>query len=328
MFFGLEIVIPLAVAGAASGGVALYQKKKYDDRQKAKTFKKSLGSMETCHFEKCQVPTILNKIIARINPDGLKEEKIFGIQGNLDSVHRLRKLFNTQKEKKICIDMEPFEDIASLLRLWLRQLPEAIIPIQTSTSLLEVYKGDKTGELDAYKEALLQLPERHYECLRVLLYTLHETWKYCAVRSKPTLDTMWSIIHFICLFQINQMESSDLSHQFGPFIIHDGLEKRVLTEEEKKAKEEEKKEAEKKKKEEEKKMSKEEKASGKEKKRQQEIQAINEILRLQETKYDNKQDIIPILQILIENAPDLFVEAKSSMKKGKKSKTPSGYSRR
>eukprot|EP01101_Sappina_pedata_P004122 TRINITY_DN169_c0_g1_i4.p1 TRINITY_DN169_c0_g1~~TRINITY_DN169_c0_g1_i4.p1 ORF type:complete len:308 (+),score=133.53 TRINITY_DN169_c0_g1_i4:45-968(+) len=307
MFFGLEIVIPLAVAGAASGGVALYQKKKYDDRQKAKTFKKSLGSMETCHFEKCQVPTILNKIIARINPDGLKEEKIFGIQGNLDSVHRLRKLFNTQKEKKICIDMEPFEDIASLLRLWLRQLPEAIIPIQTSTSLLEVYKGDKTGELDAYKEALLQLPERHYECLRVLLYTLHETWKYCA---------------------INQMESSDLSHQFGPFIIHDGLEKRVLTEEEKKAKEEEKKEAEKKKKEEEKKMSKEEKASGKEKKRQQEIQAINEILRLQETKYDNKQDIIPILQILIENAPDLFVEAKSSMKKGKKSKTPSGYSRR
>eukprot|EP01101_Sappina_pedata_P004120 TRINITY_DN169_c0_g1_i2.p1 TRINITY_DN169_c0_g1~~TRINITY_DN169_c0_g1_i2.p1 ORF type:complete len:309 (+),score=124.82 TRINITY_DN169_c0_g1_i2:69-995(+) len=308
MLLGLEIVIPLAIAGvAASGGVALYQKKKHDNRQKAKTFKKSLSKLESGHLDRNQVPIALSKIIARINPDGIKEERLFAVLGNLDSIHRLRKLFNACKEKKICLDLEPIEDIASLLKLWLRQLPEAIIPIQTSTSLLEVYKGEKTADLSAYKEALLQLPERHYESLRILLHMLHETWKCC---------------------DINHMDSSDLSHQFGPFLIHDGLEERLLSEEEKKAKRQEEKAAKKKKKDEEKKMTKKEKASGKEKKRQQEIQAINEILRLQETKYDNKQDIIPILQILIENAPDLFVEAKSSMKKGKKSKTPSGYSRR
>eukprot|EP01101_Sappina_pedata_P006720 TRINITY_DN3420_c0_g1_i1.p1 TRINITY_DN3420_c0_g1~~TRINITY_DN3420_c0_g1_i1.p1 ORF type:complete len:310 (+),score=108.43 TRINITY_DN3420_c0_g1_i1:112-930(+) len=260
----------------------MYRRKKDQDKQKAMVFDKSLSKLESCHIDpKSKIPYVLEMMLNRIDPGALKEERVFAVIGNLDNIHKLRAHFNTQKASKISLDLEPYEDVTSLIKIWLYSLPEAIIPEDNAKLLEGLYRTDPTGkEMDSYRDVLLRLPETHYESLRHLVKMIRSVLAYSG---------------------INGMEMEDMIENLAPYIFHKEHIKPTSQEkkDEKKIQEKKKKEA---------KLSKEEKQSKKQQKRSAQIQDISDVLRMPGKKDESRESIRELLRFLIERNSEIFVD--------------------
>jgi len=315
--FGAEIIIPIAIAGGVALGAA-YKARKRKIKFALMVFEKSLLDFESSHINEADIPTVFQILLNRIDPDGVKEERIFRAVGNLDNINRLRRAFDREKEEKVKIAEEPFDDIACLLKIWLRLLPEALILPDTVNSLIELNKREPKAENAAYKEILLQLPDRNYLMLKMLMRTLHLIAKYSP---------------------INNMTPEDLAYAFGPYLVHPSIEGKKPpeheTKEEKKEREnkehdskKEKKDKDKKEQKEREKQFKEEKVKKKEQKCILEIETLGNTLHLMELPYDNSKEIQHFLAILIENQPDVFVDANlQNCSRSSMTRSNSSYSR-
>jgi len=141
--FGLEIVAGVAVAGAVAGGAAYYKKKKVEERKMKMLFKKSLFDLQKYHLVHADgdsgpmIPQAYINMLERIDPDGLKDLRVFRAQGNLDNIQKIRNDLNKSKAKKVSLKEEPVDDIACLLKIYLYQLPESLIPPTIAISLID-----------------------------------------------------------------------------------------------------------------------------------------------------------------------------------------------
>eukprot|EP01101_Sappina_pedata_P013561 TRINITY_DN9831_c0_g1_i1.p1 TRINITY_DN9831_c0_g1~~TRINITY_DN9831_c0_g1_i1.p1 ORF type:complete len:295 (+),score=76.17 TRINITY_DN9831_c0_g1_i1:19-903(+) len=275
----LGIGLPLAaIVGGTVGGIAIYRGKKALKHAKAKAFGKSLIKLEAPHLDPINdTPIVLSKLIAHVIPNGLDQDRIFGRMGNVDNVQRLRNLFNTLPGHKVDLVSEPFDDACSLIKIWLYQLPTALIPSDIADSLFDLI-GEEVDEmmLNGMKEVLMRLNERHYEALRMVMQALYTTWNYSAA---------------------NGMNSEDLASAFGPFLfqIHD------LTRSDDTDDSETPRDAPK--------LSKQDRIKQKEKKRLEQVEQIRQILRISEASYARKTEIRALIKIMIEFKPDLFVDS-------------------
>jgi len=209
-----------------------------------------------------------------------KNPEFFEFKENLENIHRLKILYDTEKAKNINILEEPVDDIACLLKLFLYQLPEALILPHIASSLIDHFKEDKKS-IHGYASALLQLPDQNYAMLKRLLKTLFEVSKYQA---------------------INNMSIKDLAFAFGPYLIHPSVEKKDIKKEETKDKEV------KKQKEKERKLNKEEKKKKEEMKRLADIEKIDVILKIMETPYELADDIRGLIKRLIKYQSEIFID--------------------
>uniref|UniRef100_A0A7N6BJY6 Rho-GAP domain-containing protein n=1 Tax=Anabas testudineus TaxID=64144 RepID=A0A7N6BJY6_ANATE len=117
-----------------------------------------------------EVPALVKHIVDYIEEHGhLDLEGLFLVNGNAERVDWLRQRYDSGEE----VELEKEADLASavsLLRLFLQELPEPIIPTAIQGHILQLYQ-DYSNEEELYrnmKYLLQQLPQLNYGLLRFL----------------------------------------------------------------------------------------------------------------------------------------------------------------
>ncbi|XP_033121329.1 protein FAM13A-like [Anneissia japonica] len=117
------------------------------------------------------IPFIVKKIVEFIVKHGIGHEGIFRMSGSSRVVDKLRSAFDKYGDA----DLEEAEDVmavASLLKLYLRELPEPIVPAEIHRRFLAIYEGNDgsnlVNQLDNMKEILDDLPKENYVLLKYL----------------------------------------------------------------------------------------------------------------------------------------------------------------
>uniref|UniRef100_A0A8C7Q463 Family with sequence similarity 13 member B n=1 Tax=Oncorhynchus mykiss TaxID=8022 RepID=A0A8C7Q463_ONCMY len=117
-----------------------------------------------------EVPLLVRHIVEYIEEHGrLDLEGLFLVNGNAERVEWLRQRYDSGEE----VDLEKEADLASavsLLRLFLQELPEPIIPAGMQSHILQLYQDYSSEEELArnMKYFLQQLPQVNYSLLRFL----------------------------------------------------------------------------------------------------------------------------------------------------------------
>uniref|UniRef100_A0A4W5NSH5 Family with sequence similarity 13 member B n=1 Tax=Hucho hucho TaxID=62062 RepID=A0A4W5NSH5_9TELE len=117
-----------------------------------------------------EVPLLVRHIVEYVEEHGrLDLEGLFLVNGNAERVEWLRQRYDSGEE----VDLEKEADLASavsLLRLFLQELPEPIIPAGMQSHILQLYQDYSSEEELArnMKYFLQQLPQVNYSLLRFL----------------------------------------------------------------------------------------------------------------------------------------------------------------
>lgn len=125
-----------------------------------------------------------------LNCDALKCEGIFRASGNSRTVDTLRSMIDgagpnwrisqyTHESQAHERSLDVYS-VASLLKLYLRQLPGGLVPSNVTNALIEVYfqfRGDTTALFCQINFLLGRLATANYTLLQHLCHFLHQVWK-------------------------------------------------------------------------------------------------------------------------------------------------------
>ncbi|EKE41652.1 hypothetical protein ENUP19_0274G0081 [Entamoeba nuttalli] len=134
------------------------------------------------------------------NPTLLETEGLFRIPGNMLVVNNLKKEYNEGKEVKL--EGENIHTIASLFKLYFRELPDSLVTEENTDLFLvfiELDKIDKNQTIKKLQNVLKELPQVHLNVLKSLIGFLVQ------ITEKSDL---------------NKMDSRNLSLIFGPNIFN------------------------------------------------------------------------------------------------------------
>ncbi|CAM4523302.1 unnamed protein product [Leuciscus chuanchicus] len=144
------------------------------------------------------LPLALMHIVEFVEKHGLGQSGLFRVGGKVKLCQELRKGFDRGSFPQF--DSGDIPTLASLLKLFLRELPGGLIPELHRTQLLKVFRDSKEEELNqAVRMILNSLPEEHFNVLCYLLHFL----------SRVAAESLQ-----------NRMTSKNLSIVFGPTIFH------------------------------------------------------------------------------------------------------------
>ncbi|XP_052450261.1 protein FAM13A-like [Carassius gibelio] len=144
------------------------------------------------------LPLVLTHIVEFVEKHGLSEIGLFRTCGSVKRCKELRKSFDEGGFP----EFDPWDilALASLLKVFLRELPGGLIPEPHRTQLLKVFKDSQKEELNqAVRTVLNSLPEEHFNVLCYLMFFL----------SRVAAES-----------HLNLMTSKNLSVVFGPSIFH------------------------------------------------------------------------------------------------------------
>lgn len=123
------------------------------------------------------IPTIVVKCVKFIEKHGITQEGIYRRSGSSVKVNKLKDLFNLDASD---IDLETLDaasdvdNVTGALKLYLRELPEAVIPSTYWSSFLVAHKEDhnEQSQLDTLKSALAKLPDANLNLLKYMMLHL------------------------------------------------------------------------------------------------------------------------------------------------------------
>ncbi|XP_071609686.1 rho GTPase-activating protein 24 isoform X2 [Heliangelus exortis] len=150
-------------------------------------------------------PVLVEQCVDFIRQWGLKEEGLFRLPGQANLVKELQDAFDCGE--KPCFDSNTdVHTVASLLKLYLRELPEPVIPYTKYEDFLSCAKMLSKEEEMALKELVKQvksLPAVNYNLLKYICRFLDEVQSYSGV---------------------NKMSVQNLATVFGPNILRPKVE--------------------------------------------------------------------------------------------------------
>uniref|UniRef100_H3B290 Family with sequence similarity 13 member B n=1 Tax=Latimeria chalumnae TaxID=7897 RepID=H3B290_LATCH len=118
-----------------------------------------------------EVPFIVRHIVEYIEEHGgLEQAGFFQVNGKAETVEWLRQRYNNGEE----VDLVKEADVpsaVSLLRVFLQELPEPVIPASLRTHLMQLYEADYNSEDEFGRKLkcfLLQLPPVNFNLLKFL----------------------------------------------------------------------------------------------------------------------------------------------------------------
>ncbi|XP_075868452.1 protein FAM13B isoform X2 [Nelusetta ayraudi] len=147
-----------------------------------------------------EVPALVKRIVEYIEEHGhLDLEGLFLVNGNAERVDWLRQRYDSGEE----VELEKEADLASavsLLRLFLQELPEPVIPTEIQRHILQLHQDYSNDEelCRNLKYFLQQLPQLNYGLLRFLCRFLAS----------------------VAAFQQESWNTGALASVFGPDIFH------------------------------------------------------------------------------------------------------------
>uniref|UniRef100_W5MS14 Family with sequence similarity 13 member A n=1 Tax=Lepisosteus oculatus TaxID=7918 RepID=W5MS14_LEPOC len=164
-----------------------------------KVFGVSLSDLKEQGLLKDGIPLVVRNMVEHLMENGMQQEGLFRVNGNVKAVERLRRRCETREtvdllqEADIC-------SVASLLKQFLRDLPEGVITSTVQTALIHLYHEYSEDQLKQdLKEILQQLPKIHYSLLKYLCHFLTQV-------EKQQKD--------------NRMTVFNLATVFGPNVFH------------------------------------------------------------------------------------------------------------
>ncbi|XP_067852367.1 protein FAM13B isoform X2 [Heptranchias perlo] len=114
------------------------------------------------------VPFIVKHIVEYLEEYGLEQEGLFKVNGSAEMVEWLRQKYDSGEE----VDLVKEADVSSavsLLRLFLQELPEAVIPASLHSHLMQLYQDNIEDELGGKLKCFLdELPAVNYNLLKFL----------------------------------------------------------------------------------------------------------------------------------------------------------------
>ncbi|XP_026528431.1 protein FAM13A isoform X3 [Notechis scutatus] len=166
----------------------------------------SLQELQHEGLSKCGIPTVVWDIVEYLSWHGLKQEGLFRVNGNLKTVEQLRMKYEGGDQVDLATEAD-VSSAASLLKLFLRELPDRVIPSTLYPKFIQLYEASqKCGmETSDLRDLLRQMPETHYCLLKYLCHFLKRVAEHHSE---------------------NKMNVSNLATVFGPncFCVPPGFE--------------------------------------------------------------------------------------------------------
>ncbi|XP_073774454.1 protein FAM13A-like isoform X1 [Danio rerio] len=156
------------------------------------------------------IPLALRHMVEFLEKHGVTICGLFRVSGRVKSCQDLKKSFNNGEYPEF--DIEDIHPVASLLKLFLRELPGGLIPEPQRHQLLKGFLESKGDEQHQAMRAILNtLPEEHFNLLSYLMFFL----------SRVAGES-----------QQNLMTTTNLSIVFGPTIFYVPLSPTMVEEQE------------------------------------------------------------------------------------------------
>ncbi|XP_068544854.1 protein FAM13C isoform X3 [Anas acuta] len=150
----------------------------------------------------CGVPFLVTQMVEYLEVFGLQHVGIFRISGSVNKVKELKQKYN-QGEKVDLINHGDVDSVASLLKLFLKELPVAVFPDNVCGGLLKTFQEHKIHTTECIKnlrQLLSCLPEAHQNLLQFLSAFLLKIATYSAVNFM-TLENL-AVVFGPALFKI------------------------------------------------------------------------------------------------------------------------------
>ncbi|XP_033827822.2 protein FAM13A isoform X3 [Periophthalmus magnuspinnatus] len=162
-------------------------------------FGKSLTELQEQGLLKDGLPLVVRRMVEHLRSHGLKQEGLFRLNGNVRVVQMLKRRLESGEDVDLTSESD-VSTVASLLKLYLRELPQALINSTVQQALLQHYQdfGDN-GSCSDIRDLLLRLPVVHLSLLRYLLHFLTEVDRN---------------------HKENRMTAHNLATVFGPSVFH------------------------------------------------------------------------------------------------------------
>lgn len=168
-----------------------------------------------------RVPMILAKCAEAVERCGLEHEGIYRQSGQSSQVNQLRTKFDLNAEMVDLTVLPVAQDInnvTSVLKMYLRELPEGLIPIRYRERMLGLFEASSQMENTVQARVSLQQAEQRElpEKISQLAGCLGELPK----PYKRTLEYLFKHLDRVQAFQeYNMMNSENLSIVFGPTLL-------------------------------------------------------------------------------------------------------------
>ncbi|KAM8794661.1 rho GTPase-activating protein 25 [Eudromia elegans] len=146
-------------------------------------------------FGQHQVPIVVQKCAEFIREHGMSEEGIFRLPGQDNLVKQLRDAFDAGERPSFDRDTD-VHTVASLLKLYLRELPEPVVPWGQYEDFLLCGQALDADESKGHQELLKQLsllPRDNYNLLSYMCRFLHEIQLSSSI-NKMSVDNLATVI--------------------------------------------------------------------------------------------------------------------------------------
>ncbi|XP_037383427.1 rho GTPase-activating protein 25 isoform X2 [Talpa occidentalis] len=141
------------------------------------------------------VPILVEKCAEFILEHGLNEEGIFRLPGQDNLVKQLRDAFDAGERPSFDRDTD-VHTVASLFKLYLRDLPEPVVPWSQYEGFLlcgQLMNADEAKAQQELMKQLSNLPRENYSLLSYICRFLHEIQLNCGV-NKMSVDNLATVI--------------------------------------------------------------------------------------------------------------------------------------
>uniref|UniRef100_A0A8C5RVS8 Rho GTPase activating protein 45 n=1 Tax=Laticauda laticaudata TaxID=8630 RepID=A0A8C5RVS8_LATLA len=166
------------------------------------------------------IPFIVKKCISEIERRAMKTKGIYRVNGVKSRVEKLCQAFENGKELVELSQASP-HDISNVLKLYLRQLPEPIIPFRMYNSLMGLAKETLQSRSDSRAGRSTGEPvDTSSETEKAMVTKLKELLKELPAKNLATLKCITQHLkRIIELENDNKMSSSNLGIVFGPTLM-------------------------------------------------------------------------------------------------------------
>ncbi|XP_067408638.1 protein FAM13C [Emydura macquarii macquarii] len=158
----------------------------------------------------CQIPFVVTQMVEYLEMFGLDHIGLFRIGGSVKKIKALKQKYD-QGEKVDLINDGDIDSVASLLKLFLKELPVAVFPDNLLDNLLKTFEDNKNHMAECtrcLKRLLISLPKGHYSLFKFLSTFLLKVASHSEM-NHMTLENL-AIVFGPTLFQI---PFSPLAHE-------------------------------------------------------------------------------------------------------------------
>ncbi|XP_030306151.1 protein FAM13A isoform X6 [Calypte anna] len=149
--------------------IAVLPLNKQRDTTCPKVFGVSLLELQQQGLSKNGIPIVVWNIVEYLTQHGMTQEGLFRVNGSMRIVEQLRLQYERGEEVELVKDGDVYS-AASLLKLFLRELPDGIITSALHPRFIQLYQDTRNDmqKESNLKELLKELPDAHYCLLKYL----------------------------------------------------------------------------------------------------------------------------------------------------------------